>query len=108
MQVNNGTGTGKDEVKTNMYVMSIITQNTLCVLQRVASMFSRYRINIEHINISRHSEALSYWNVVIYTEETKVELLKKQLNKIIELVDVKIIDTIPMSEVKKTPVKDCF
>lgn len=108
MQANNGTGTGKTEVITNMYVMSIITQNTLCVLQRVAGMFSRYRINIEHINISRHSEALSYWNVVIYTEEVKVELLTKQLKKIIELVDVKIIDCVPISEMKKPMIKDCF
>ena len=94
--------------ETNMYVISIITQNTLCVLQRVAGMFSRYRINIEHINISRHSEALSYWNVVIYTEEEKIEILTKQLQKIIELVSVKIIDVIPVSKIKKAIVKDIF
>lgn len=91
--------------ETNMYVISIITQNTLCVLQRVAGMFSRYRINIENINISRHSEALSYWNVVIYSTDEKVDLLIKQLTKIIELVDVKIIDKMPMSELKK-PILD--
>lgn len=79
----------------NMYVVSIITQNTLCVLQRVAGMFSRYRINIEHINISRHTEELSYWNVVIYSEDERLDLLIKQLTKIIELVDIKIIDRIP-------------
>lgn len=78
----------------NMYVISIITQNTLCVLQRVAGMFSRYRINIEHINISRHTETLSYWNVVIYSEEERIDLLIKQLAKMIELVDVKIIDKV--------------
>ncbi len=94
--------------ETNMYVMSIITQNTLCVLQRVAGMFSRYRINIEHINISRHSEALSYWNVVIYSEDEKVDLLTKQLKKIIELVDVKVIDVVPFSKIKKPIVKDIF
>ncbi len=79
-----------------MYVLSIITQNTLCVLQRVAGMFSRYRINIEHINISRHTEELSYWNVVIYGEDERIELLTRQLTKIIELVDVKIIDKVPL------------
>lgn len=78
-----------------MYVISIISHNTLCVLQRVAGMFSRYRINIEHINISRHTKELSYWNVVIYCEDERLELLTKQLAKIIELVDVKIIDKIP-------------
>lgn len=80
----------------NMYVISVITQNTLCVLQRVAGMFSRYRINIEHINISRHSETLSYWNVVIYGEEERIDLIIKQLKKMIELVDVKIIDKVPV------------
>ena len=80
----------------NMYVMSLITQNTLCVLQRVAGMFSRYRINIEHINISKHTETISYWNVVIHSEDDRVELLQKQLSKIVELVDIKIIDRVPL------------
>ena len=105
---NSGQSTPNKACATNMYVMSIITQNTLCVLQRVAGMFSRYRINIEHINISRHSVALSYWNVVIYTEQEKVDLLTKQLKKIIELVDVKIIDVVPISQVQKPIIKDIF
>ncbi len=80
----------------NMYVISLITQNTLCVLQRVAGMFSRYRVNIEHINISKHTDKISYWNIVIHSEDEKVELLQKQLSKIIELVDIKIIDKVPL------------
>ncbi len=93
---------------TSMYVISMITQNKLCVLQRVAGMFSRYRINIEHINISRHTEELSYWNVVIYTEENKIKLLLKQLRKIIEMIDVKIIDTVPMVNFTKPLLRDSF
>jgi acetolactate synthase I/III small subunit len=81
----------------NMYVFSIITQNTLSVLQRVAGMFSRYRINIEHINISRHTNHLSYWTVMIYSHDEKVDLLTKQLNKIIEVVEVKVIDKVALS-----------
>lgn len=68
----------------------------MCVLQRVAGMFSRYRINIEHINISRHTETLSYWNVVIHSEDSKIDLLTKQLSKIIEVVEIKIIDKVPL------------
>ncbi len=93
-------------VNTNMYVLSIITQNTLFVLQRVSGMFSRLRINIEHINISRHSEPLSYWNVVVYSTDDRVGLLIKQLNKIIELVDVKIIDKMPMKLLRKPLIDD--
>ncbi len=95
-----------DFVDINMYVLSIITQNTLCVLQRVAGMFARYKINIEHINASRHSEELTYWNVVIHSTDKKVDLLIKQLSKIIELVDVKIIDTMPMKRLKKSLIDD--
>lgn len=81
----------------HMYVFSIITQNTLCVLQRVAGMFSRYRINIEHINISKHTNTLSYWTVVIYSHDEKVDLLTKQLSKVIEVVEIKIIDRVELS-----------
>lgn len=81
----------------HMYVFSIITQNTLCVLQRIAGMFSRYRINIEHINISKHTNTLSYWTVVIYSHDEKVDLLTKQLSKVIEVVEIKIIDRVELS-----------
>ena len=81
----------------NMYVISIITQNTLCVLQRVAGMFSRYRINIEHINIAPHIENLSYWHIVIHSDDDeRINLLVKQVNKIIEIKDIKIIDKIAL------------
>lgn len=81
----------------HMYVFSIITQNTLCVLQRVAGIFSRYRINIEHVNISRHTNTLSYWTIVIHSHDEKVDLLTKQLNKIIEVVEIKIIDKVELT-----------
>lgn len=84
----------------NMYVVSIITENTLSVLQKVAGMFSRYRINIEHINISRHTDELSYWNVVIYSQDDRVDLLIKQLAKIVELLDIKIIDKVAFNDNK--------
>ena len=32
-----------------MYIISANTENTLRVLQRIASLFSRYRVNIETI-----------------------------------------------------------
>lgn len=88
----------------HMYVFSIITQNTLSVLQRVAGMFSRYRINIEHINISKHTNALSYWTVVIYSQDEKVDLLTKQLSKVIEVVEIKIIDRVELSEDDKVKI----
>jgi acetolactate synthase-1/3 small subunit len=80
--------------KEYMYVISIVSQNQLCVLQRIAGIFSRYRINIEHLNISRHSENLSYWNVVINSDDIKVNRLLNQLQKVIDVVNIKIIDKV--------------
>lgn len=80
--------------KEYMYVISIVSQNQLCVLQRIAGIFSRYRINIEHLNISRHSENLSYWNVVINSNDLKVDRLLNQLQKVIDVVNIKIIDKV--------------
>lgn len=77
-----------------MYVISIVSQNQLCVLQRIAGIFSRYRINIEHLNISRHTENLSYWNVVINSSDIKVDRLLNQLQKVIDVVNIKIIDKV--------------
>jgi acetolactate synthase-1/3 small subunit len=92
----------------NMYVMMLITQNTLCMLQKVAGVYSRYRVNIEHLNASRHSESLSYWNVVVNTTDDKMELLVHQLRKVVGLVEVKVIDKMPLSEVDKPVINDKF
>jgi acetolactate synthase small subunit len=78
------------------------------MLQKVAGVYSRYRINIEHLNASRHSESLSYWNVVVNTSDEKMELLINQLKKIVGLVEVKVIDKMPLSETVKSVINDKF
>lgn len=74
------------------YVISIVSHNTLSVLQRVAGTFSRYRVNIEHINAYRCNNNLSHWQINIHSEKKTIQMVINQLEKIVELVEVKITE----------------
>jgi acetolactate synthase-1/3 small subunit len=82
-----------------IYAISLVTENTLRVLQRIAGIFSRQRINIEQMNIfETQNKGTSYFNIVIHSDEKTVDRLIKQLQRIIELLDVNIT-----SKLKLTP-----
>ncbi len=75
----------------NLYAISMTTENALRVLQRVASIFSRNRINIEQLNVfETKTVGVSHFNVVIYCEPQTIDKLLKQLGKMIELREVHV------------------
>lgn len=70
----------------NLYYIVITTDNTLRVLQRIATVFSRNRVNIEKMNAFKNEENnITHINIAIYTESKPVDKLIKQLEKIIEV-----------------------
>jgi acetolactate synthase I/III small subunit len=76
---------------SNLYFISMTTDSTLRVLQRMASVFSRSRVNFEQLNIFEgKSVHLSQINVAIYTKVELIENLIKQLGKIVELHEVHV------------------
>lgn len=81
----------------NMYLISATTENTLRVLQRIASLFSRYRVNIEQMNVFETGKKnISHFSIAVHTEEEMIEKLIKQLHRIVELIDVNISKQIPL------------
>ncbi len=75
----------------NLYSISMTTDNTLRVLQRVASIFSRNRINIEQLNVfETKTEGVSHFTIAIYSEPKAIDSLLKQLGKMIELREVHV------------------
>ena len=75
----------------NLYFISLTTDNVLRVLQRISSVFSRNRVNIEQLSVfEARTNNLSHFNIVIYAEETLVETLLKQLGKIVELYEINV------------------
>jgi acetolactate synthase-1/3 small subunit len=79
------------EMSEDIYVLTMVTENTLRVLQRMADLFARHRVNIEQLSVSEMDQSgLSYFSVTIYSCENKANLLVKQLRRIFELKEVKI------------------
>ena len=73
------------------YVLSINTENAMRVLQRIASVFSRHRINIEQLNVfATPCNDISHFSIAVYSEEIPMNKLVKQLSNIVELIDIKV------------------
>ncbi len=81
-----------------IYVISIFTENTMRVLQRIAGIFARHRLNIEELNVvETKNKGVSHFNIVIHSDEKTVHRLMGQLERIIELLEIKISDRVPLS-----------
>ena len=76
-----------------LYHVSLEAENALRVLQRIAAVFSRNRINIEQLSVSETERTgISHFDIAIHSEKEPLDKLVKQLEKIIELNDVHIVD----------------
>ncbi len=82
-----------------LYVLNATTENSMRVLQRIASIFSRHRINIEKLNVNEigHS-GISHFTIMIYSTEEKMQRILNQLNCIIELLEVGISNKLPVAK----------
>ncbi|MBK2125913.1 acetolactate synthase small subunit [Fangia hongkongensis] len=89
-------------MKETIYFISMTTENALCVLQRIASVFSRHRINIEQMNVfETANKGVSHFSLVLHSNEEKIQKVVKQLDKVIEVMDITISNRIQMSDVAK-------
>lgn len=81
-----------------IYVLSMITENSLRVLQRMAGIFSRQRLNIEQLTVfETPNKGISCFNVMIFGDEKVTNRVIMQLQRIVELREVKISSRIPLS-----------
>lgn len=73
------------------YELSLMTENTLRVLQRITTVFSRHRINIERLTVFETEQpGVSQFYVVIQCSTTLICKMMKQLQRIIELLEIRI------------------
>lgn len=75
-----------------LHTISIVTHNSLRVLQRISGLFSRYSINIEQMSVFSGKNSLSHFSIIIYSNEHSVKKLTNQLHKIIEVCDVRVVN----------------
>jgi acetolactate synthase I/III small subunit len=84
---------------THIFMISAVTENTMRVLQRMAGIFAKHRLNIEQLTVFETKlKGTSYFNIVIHSEIKTMERVLKQLQRIVELMEVKINMQIPLGE----------
>ena len=71
------------------YTISAFTENSPGVLHRLTVLFTRRKVNIESLTVSEtEKKGISRFTIVVYSERDLVEKIAKQINRIIEVVDV--------------------
>lgn len=75
------------------HVLSVLVQNQPGVLVRVASMFSRREFNIDSLSVGvTETPKYSRMTVVVQCEVAVVAQMIKQLEKLLEVVAVRLLD----------------
>jgi acetolactate synthase I/III small subunit len=83
-----------------IYALSVVTENTTRVLQRMAGIFARNRLNIEQLTVFETSnKGTSFFNIVIHSDAQTIARVVEQLKKIVELMEIKINSQIPLTQV---------
>ena len=78
---------------TNKHTLSVLVENKPGVLARIASLFSRRGFNIDSLAVgpTEHSE-VSRMTIVVNVDESPLEQVTKQLNKLVEVIKIVELD----------------
>jgi len=72
------------------HILSVLVENKPAVLTRVAALFSRRGFNIYSLAVSpTDDESLSRMTIVVDAESAPLEQVTRQLDKLINVVDIK-------------------
>jgi len=85
---------------TGKHTLSVLVEDKPGVLARIAGLFSRRGFNIESLAVgpTEHSD-ISRMTIVVNVEETPLEQVTKQLNKLVEVI--KIVELEPAASVQR-------
>lgn len=71
------------------HTLQVLVENKAGVLSRVAGLFSRRGFNIESLTVGTCEEpGMSRMTIVVLGDDAEVEQVKKQLNKLIDVIKV--------------------
>ena len=84
----------------NKHTLSVLVENKPGVLARIAGLFSRRGFNIESLAVgpTEHAE-VSRMTIVVNVEDSPLEQVTKQLNKLIEVI--KIVELDPSASINR-------
>lgn len=75
------------------HILSVLVENKAGVLSRVAGLFSRRGFNIDSLAVGEtEDKTVSRMTIVVDGNDYTVEQVEKQLNKLIDVLKVKVLD----------------
>ncbi|MEP9381313.1 acetolactate synthase small subunit [Nocardioides sp. KR10-350] len=88
------------QTPTGRHTLSVLVEDKPGVLARIAGLFSRRGFNIESLAVgpTEHAE-VSRMTIVVNVEDTPLEQVTKQLNKLVEVI--KIVELDPAASVQR-------
>src|SRR5919198_2307057 len=88
------SSTRRNEIIGPLFILSALVENKPGVLFRVTNLFRARSFNIESITVGSTEQAdLSRMTITTKSDEKTLEQLVKQLKKLIDVVEVKVLDT---------------
>jgi acetolactate synthase I/III small subunit len=88
------TTTTTNEQSKYWYILSALLENKPGVLFRVTNLFRARNFNIESITVGSTEQVdLSRMTITTKSDEKTLDQLVKQLRKLIDVVEVKVLDT---------------
>ncbi len=76
-------------METNRYILSILVDNEPGVLSRISGLFSGRGFNIDSLSVAKTPDPdVSVITMVTFCDEHIIEQIKKQLNKLINVITV--------------------
>lgn len=84
------------------FAISIFTENTVGLLQRISTIFTQRHINIESLTTSETEvEGISRFLIVVQSTEAGAEKLRKQIDKLIGVIKAFVLkeDEVVMQEI---------
>ena len=88
-----------NEKHIKQYVISVKVENKFGVLARVSGLFSARGYNIDSLSVSAtEQEDVSIMTIVVRGDDRTIEQVKKQLNKLIDVIKVSDHTDLPSVE----------
>ncbi len=75
------------------HTLAVVVENKAGVLARVAGLFARRGFNIESLAVAPFDERFSRITIVVDALSAPIEQIKKQLDKLIDVVGIVELDT---------------
>lgn len=76
----------------NKYLLSVLVENHPGILAKVAGLFSRRGFNIDSLAVGLSEQpGLSRMTIVVNGDEAMVDQVAKQLNKLIDVVNIEVM-----------------